>query len=141
MLYVITLPTSLSRDMTPRYRLVTRWCGIISEENGILNSAFLIFDQENKIFRNFFTQCMGKEPGHFELCHTNHALALPPTCYDNHRNTVIRLPAKRYFYLPGCQLPSDIFPSWLPTKVLRIIIFLITPRVPRNPDHPTAFIL
>jgi hypothetical protein len=104
-----TLPTLLSRDMTPRYRLVTRWCGVKSEENRILNSSFLIFDQENKIFRNFLTQCMGKELDQFELCHTNHALALPPTCYDIHCNIVIRLPAKLYFYLPGCQLPSDSF--------------------------------
>jgi len=45
-LYVTrTLPTLLLWDMTPRYWLISWWCGVISEANGILNPAFLPFSQ------------------------------------------------------------------------------------------------
>jgi hypothetical protein len=44
--YVIrTLPTLHLWDMTPRYWLITWWCSVIPEANGILNPAFLNFSQ------------------------------------------------------------------------------------------------
>jgi len=39
------LPTLLLWDTTPRYWLITWWCGVISEANGVLNSAFSPFSQ------------------------------------------------------------------------------------------------
>jgi len=44
--YVIrTLPTLLLWEMAPHYWLITWWCGVISETNGILNPAFSPFSQ------------------------------------------------------------------------------------------------